>query len=357
MASTATSSSSSSPAPTPASPSPVPTPAPVASSPAAAVAAIAVPGTRASTALTLASAKTGFDHIFGNQIALARTAFEADSTPFRLGLGVCAFLEAALGMESGLMGEAARLLALSEAGANKTVAESKGAGAVMLLGESYMGYFRCMYALNAAHSGFTKLYKTSSTNSASPSNSLSPNAKHLSHGLSLASLTPASVASSRNASSLSVSISDEPPSSSLTAAPVPAPARSISGRWDASTASLLSTRSAAGGSKTKPPPSPTPSSQSGDHEKQEKEKAERERPAEGAVEEMIVSGTAFGFCLFSFVFPLLPKRVQCVFSGPFFILRPMNALTMNQYTDADDVADPSLAYSGSSTIGCWCCGR
>ncbi|KAJ6492103.1 hypothetical protein C8R45DRAFT_990405 [Mycena sanguinolenta] len=350
MASTEPSSVSSSPAPTPDSPSPVPTPALVASPPAAAVAAVAVPGTRAGTTLTLASANTGFDHIFGNQIALARTAFEADNTPFHLlGLGVCAFLEAALGMETGLMGEAQRLLALSEAGAKKAVAESKKTGkgdgggrfaagleyeilqadAVVLLGlthalsESYMGYFQCMYALNAAHSKFTKLYKTvfpagldahfsSSTSSSSPSNALSAdtnstaNAKPLSHTPSLASLAPASAstsgASSRNASSLSVStVSDEP-----SASPAAAPARSIFGRWGASTASLLSTRSAAS-AKTKPPPSPTPSSQSAN---QDKEKAERERPAEGAVEEMIVSGTAFGFGLFNLVFSLLPKRVQ-----------------------------------------------
>ncbi|KAJ7198676.1 hypothetical protein B0H12DRAFT_1244781 [Mycena haematopus] len=48
-----------------------------------------------------------------NQIALARTAFEADTTPF-----------------------------------------------THALSESYMGYFQCMYALNAAHGKFTKLYKT-----------------------------------------------------------------------------------------------------------------------------------------------------------------------------------------------------
>ncbi|KAF7358800.1 Mitochondrial outer membrane protein IML2 [Mycena sanguinolenta] len=293
----------------------VPVPAPVASPPAA---AIAVPGTRAGTALTLVSANTGFDHIFANQIALARTAFQADNTPFHLlGLGVCAFLEAALGMESGLMGEAARLLALSEAGSKKAVAESKKASnsgdkgygggtadAVVLLGlthalsESYMGYFQCMYSLNAAHSKFTKLYKTvfpagidgySSTStvnstSASPSNS-------------------SSAASSQNRPSLRVStVSNEPPVAA--AAPTPASAtRSIFGRWGASTASPPSSISAASSPKTKPSHSHIPQTA-------EQEKAERERPAEGPVEEMIVSGTAFGFGLFNLVFSLLPKRVQ-----------------------------------------------
>ncbi|KAJ7098863.1 hypothetical protein C8R44DRAFT_551359, partial [Mycena epipterygia] len=44
-----------------------------------------------------------------------------------LDLGICAFLEAALGMESGLMGEAARLLTLSEAGVRKAAADAKKA--------------------------------------------------------------------------------------------------------------------------------------------------------------------------------------------------------------------------------------
>ncbi|KAJ7098894.1 hypothetical protein C8R44DRAFT_888740 [Mycena epipterygia] len=70
----------------------------------------------------------GFDHLFANQIGAVRTAFQADSTPFHLlDLGICAFLEAALGMESGLMGEAARLLTLSEAGARKAAADAKKA--------------------------------------------------------------------------------------------------------------------------------------------------------------------------------------------------------------------------------------
>ncbi|KAJ7722070.1 hypothetical protein DFH07DRAFT_698519, partial [Mycena maculata] len=66
-------------------------------------------------------------------------------SPFHLlGLGVCAFLEAALGLESGLMPEAARLLTLSEAGARRAAKkrmmaaglewEILGADAVVLLG-------------------------------------------------------------------------------------------------------------------------------------------------------------------------------------------------------------------------------
>ncbi|KAJ6492119.1 hypothetical protein C8R45DRAFT_1137208 [Mycena sanguinolenta] len=149
------------------------------------------------------------------------------------------------------------------------------ADAVVLLGLTHAlsesSYFPCMYALNAAHSNLTKLYKTvfpagldahfSSSSSSSPSPSNSPsanmnstaNAKPLSNTPSLASLTPASAAFSRSASSLSVStVSDEPPSSALAVAP----ARSIFGRWAASTASLLSTRSAESSPKTKQRPPP-----------------------------------------------------------------------------------------------------
>ena len=52
------------------------------------------------TAAQLRSATLGFDQVFSNDIAEARKVLAADDTPFHLmGLGVCAFLEAALGME------------------------------------------------------------------------------------------------------------------------------------------------------------------------------------------------------------------------------------------------------------------
>ena len=48
----------------------------------------------------LVSATKGFDYLFANQLDAARTQLSADDSPFHLlGLGVCAFLEAALGME------------------------------------------------------------------------------------------------------------------------------------------------------------------------------------------------------------------------------------------------------------------
>ena len=52
----------------------------------------------------LLSATEGFDLLFSNRLAEARTHLTAGESPFHyLGLGVCTFLEAALGMEvSGL---------------------------------------------------------------------------------------------------------------------------------------------------------------------------------------------------------------------------------------------------------------
>lgn len=37
-----------------------------------------------------------------------------------------------------------------------------------------------------------------------------------------------------------------------------------------------------------------------------------ETAPDGPVEDLIISGTAFGFGLFNLIFSLLPKKVQCV---------------------------------------------
>ncbi|KAI0313336.1 hypothetical protein OF83DRAFT_1175762 [Amylostereum chailletii] len=116
----------------------------------------------------LREATTGFDHVFANELDKAREVFEARETPIHLlGLGALSFLEAALGMESGLMVEATRLLTLAEANARKQVKVAKAlkptgrfpaatewelvhADATILLGmthalsESYMGYLQCL---------------------------------------------------------------------------------------------------------------------------------------------------------------------------------------------------------------------
>lgn len=52
------------------------------------------------TASNLRSATSGFDALFTNDLDKAREIFKATDSPFHaLGAGVCAFLEAALGME------------------------------------------------------------------------------------------------------------------------------------------------------------------------------------------------------------------------------------------------------------------
>ena len=54
----------------------------------------------AETATNLRSATEGFDALFADQIGPAKEVFAINDSPFHvLGLGVCSFLEAALGME------------------------------------------------------------------------------------------------------------------------------------------------------------------------------------------------------------------------------------------------------------------
>ncbi|KAJ6453252.1 hypothetical protein C8R47DRAFT_249056 [Mycena vitilis] len=320
-----------------ASPSPSPSPSPAPSASPVPSPAPALPTDP--TARALASANAGFDHLFANDIAAARRVFSSEDepqSPFHLlGLGVCAFLEAALGMESGLMGEAARLLQLSEAGAKKAVADAKAgakaggavkevrvrgdgggrfapgleyeilqADAVVLVGlthalsESYMGYFQCMYALNAAHSKFTKLYKTvfpagldAYTSSASSSLSSTP--------FSSAStpFSSASLAVSTSGSGLLAVGSAGGSGRGLTHA-----SSSASLAPSSSTTSLSTLSSSVPNTPTTASGTSTPGSKGGG--------GGSGKGSPGAVEEMVVAGTAFGFGLFNLVFSLLPKKVQ-----------------------------------------------
>ncbi|EGN95882.1 hypothetical protein SERLA73DRAFT_113602 [Serpula lacrymans var. lacrymans S7.3] len=231
------------------------------------------------------SASEGFDHLFSNQLISARETFSEQESPFHLlGLGVCAFLEAALGMETTLMAEATRCLTLSEAGARKQVKAAKSsatlhrfqagieweilhADAVVLLGlthalsESYRGYLQCLYELNSAHSKFTKLYKTVypagldaySTPATTPAPSPKPST------LSLNSLTPSVTTQASTKSG-------------------------FFGRWTGS--NTLSVPTAAPGTVG--------------------------NAANGTIEELILGGTAFGFGLFNLVFSLLPAKVRGV---------------------------------------------
>lgn len=48
----------------------------------------------------LGSATTGFNHLFSDEVSEAKTIFTGQDNPLHLlGLGVCSFLEASLGME------------------------------------------------------------------------------------------------------------------------------------------------------------------------------------------------------------------------------------------------------------------
>ncbi|KAG6815974.1 hypothetical protein H0H87_009701 [Tephrocybe sp. NHM501043] len=237
----------------------------------------------------LASATRGFDYLFCNDLARAKAHFEGKDDPYHLlGLGVCAFMEAALGMESGLLVEATRCLSQSEAGARKQMKsaikahpnqrfapglewEILNADAVVLLGltnalsESYMGYLQCMYALNSAHSKFSKLYKT-----------VFPN------GLDAYTTPSATPAPSRKSSTPSLHSA----ASSTTNLPTQPASKSLFARFTSSTLSIPSTLRTPEGNTEIPP--------------------------DGPVEDLIVAGTAFGFGLFNLVFSLLPKKVQGV---------------------------------------------
>ncbi|KAG1905718.1 outer membrane protein Iml2/Tetratricopeptide repeat protein 39 [Suillus fuscotomentosus] len=233
----------------------------------------------------LRSATQGFDHLFANDIDAAQKVFESEEAPFHLlGLGVVAFLQAALGMETGLMDEATRCLTASEAGAKKQARAAKSlpsihrfdagmewevmhADAVVLLGlthalsESYRGYLQCVYELNrrnSAHSKFNKLFKT-----------VYPN------GLQSYATPATTPLPSRRGSDRSLR------SSAIQSKPTTASKSGFFSRWFTPPASV-----AAPGTITNPP--------------------------SGPVEELVLSGTAFGYGLFNLVLSLLPAKIRNV---------------------------------------------
>ncbi|KAJ7691441.1 hypothetical protein B0H17DRAFT_1331099 [Mycena rosella] len=250
--------------------------------------AVAVVGHSDDTFLDVATAAdAGFDYLFANQIGLVRTAFEADSTPFHLlGLGVCAFLEAALGMESGRQTVyLSKLAGKGEAkgdGGGRFAAglewEILNADSVVLLGlthalsESCIGYFQCMYALNTAHGKFTKLWKAVfpsglegyASQNPTPVVSRSANVERLAAG-------------GRRAGALGRLAVVFVPELGVVL-PCALDLRVQVDFWAAD-------KERAGARK----------------------KYERQRAPEGPVEEMIVAGTVFAFGLFNLVFSLLPK--------------------------------------------------
>ncbi|KAF8638147.1 hypothetical protein AX17_002420 [Amanita inopinata Kibby_2008] len=262
----------------------------------------------------LKSATTGFDHVFSNDIAQARQVFASKDDPFHLlGLGACAFLEAALGMESVLMEEASRCLAASEAGSKKQLREIKYkqtsrfppgleweilladatvlSGLTHALSESYMGYIQCLYALNSAHSKFARLYKT-----------VFP------HGLD-GHDTPTHLR--------------EPSSNiSLHSAP-PTPRSGLFGR-------LTGSIGPSGALTPNIPPVIRP---------------------EGPVEELIVAGTAFGYGLFNLVFSLLPKKVQRMVG--FFGFKYDRKLALHALSVAAAKSDSHSVFAGLVLMSYW----
>ncbi|SJL17453.1 related to Mitochondrial outer membrane protein IML2 [Armillaria ostoyae] len=207
----------------------------------------------------LRSASKGFDFLFSNAISDAQTEFATDDSPFHsLGAGVCVFLEAAMGMESAKMEEAAKSLALSEAGSRKQMKAAKSKPNAKLPPgieweiASIFPLFKTKPLIPrfSAHSKFTKLFKT-----------VFPN------GLD-GYRTPAA----------SPSVSRRPSNPSIRSVSTNATKTSFFSKWS-------------GGSTLAVPQPIIP---------------------EGPVDELIISGTAFGFGLFNLVFSLLPKRVQGV---------------------------------------------
>ncbi|PPR07452.1 hypothetical protein CVT26_013483 [Gymnopilus dilepis] len=234
----------------------------------------------------LISATEGFNYLFSNDIDAARKHLQQHDDPFHsLGLGVCAFLEAALGMEPKLMEEATRCLSLSEAETRKQMRATKpreleyhgrfpygleweilNADSVVLLGltqalsESYMGYLQCI------------LYKTVFPNGLPPTIA----ADHQTDP----STSPAHLLKKPSAVSLL--------SGSTPASPTLAPI------------SAFSTKSSGLFARWTSPSSPSlPLKPNSIHIQED-----------GPVEDLIVAGTASGFGLFNLVFSLLPKKVQ-----------------------------------------------
>ncbi|KIK19843.1 hypothetical protein PISMIDRAFT_682759 [Pisolithus microcarpus 441] len=233
-------------------------------------------------------ATQGFDLLFANDLEAAVEVFGTegqDNSPFHLmGLGICAFLKAALGMEPELMEDAVKCLTLAEQGARKHMKLAKSStpshrfrsgiewevlhtDTVVLLGvthalsESYKGYLQCLYELNSAHSKFNKLFKT-----------LYPN------GLdAYATPSQATPAASRKPSEGSLQYAKTAPATSVRTS-------GFFSRWTGLGA--LATPIPILGTIT--------------------------NPAYGPVEELVLSGAAFGYGLFNLVLSLLPAKIRNV---------------------------------------------
>ncbi|KIM31719.1 hypothetical protein M408DRAFT_20945 [Serendipita vermifera MAFF 305830] len=228
----------------------------------------------------IADATKGFDALFSNDIDGAKAIFGAKpASPFHLlGLGSTIFLQACLGMESGVVAEAVKALNEAEAAARAQLKSSKSAksltrfppgteweilhadavvlqGLTNALSETYYGYMQSLYALNSAHSKFNKLHKT-----------VFP------RGVD-AYRTPSTTPALSRASSMQAA-----PSATLVSQ-TPTAKTGLFGRLIFASAG--------------------PSTE-----------VRTDAPPDGALEEMIVSGAAFGNGLFNLVLSLLPSKMR-----------------------------------------------
>ncbi|KAF8498327.1 outer membrane protein Iml2/Tetratricopeptide repeat protein 39 [Gautieria morchelliformis] len=235
-------------------------------------------------------AGTGFDLLFSNELDAAKTHLSSEDSAFHLlGLGCVVFLQAALGMETGMMAEASRLLTSAEAKARKGAKASKTspqtrrfvsgldfevlqADAVLLLGftqalsESYTGYLQCMYSLNSAHSKFSKIYKTAFPD-----------------GIDKFATPSSTPVASRQPSLLDVPQTSRDSPTSITPPSSSASRIGLFSRWSSSSSKPAS--------RATTPVFTEP---------------------DGPVEELIIAGAAFGYGLFNLVLSLLPAKVKGV---------------------------------------------
>ncbi|THH31109.1 hypothetical protein EUX98_g3069 [Antrodiella citrinella] len=213
------------------------------------------------TITSLRQASEGFDHLFANDMEKALETFKADDSPFHLlGVGICSFLEAALGMEADLVSNAATALTVSEntIKAQLKIAKSAKSNTRFPVGTE----FELLNSDAVILHGIThalRLYKV-----------VYPN------GLDDYATPSASTPSSRPAS-----IASSAPSSAST-----------------TTAKPRSGFFSRFGSSLTVPSSPV-------------ETVGKLIP-DGPLEELIMSGTAFGYGMFNLVFSLLPAGIRGV---------------------------------------------
>lgn len=272
----------------------------------------------------LRDASDGFRAMLNDDVDGAKKALSEGNSPFHLlGLGVVNFLQAALGMEEGLMPEAVATLTAAEAGAKtaaKATRSAKGnvpsrypigmeheicqADAIVLLGltqalsESYMGYLQCMYSLNSAHGKFGKMYK-----------------QVFPHGLGSYGTPAQTPAVSRHPSSANLTSNSAPATANGSELPTPSSGTSsaassiANGKTGNGPVMAIPTVKAVGGlfgrltgkANSSQATLSIPSTP-----------IEKVMIPDGPIEELIVAGAAFGFGLFNLVFSLLPNKVKRV---------------------------------------------